>query len=226
MWIPKCDLSALASHRQPYCVRVASVRVRLCLYYSGCCIRPRPRRIHPLSLSLTKDARSPLQQALLATLHSTRSADSLWDQGDARRNTRILRPLGETLRSPNRSIRRWIGAEFWPTSRGTCAGSARLHRIAPLLSQILPPRATASHFAIPRSFGGVSHVNMPFIPEHSLMTVKTDSLGSIDTTSVENLFGVVSSPPARSPPPRAVTDGRASGPYYLKHRMRSRTGSD
>jgi hypothetical protein len=35
---------------------------------------------------------------------------------------------------------------------------------------------------------------MPFRPEHSLLRVEVPALHTIDTTSVENLFGMVSSP--------------------------------
>jgi hypothetical protein len=35
---------------------------------------------------------------------------------------------------------------------------------------------------------------MPFRPEHSLLRVEIPTLHTIDTRSVENLFGMVSSP--------------------------------
>lgn len=55
--------------------------------------------------------------------------------------------------------------------------------------QHLPARHTR-HPATP--LHSTNHSNMPFRPEHSLLRIEVPALHTIDTRSVENLFGMVS----------------------------------
>lgn len=67
------------------------------------------------------------------------------------------------------------------------------------------PSATHGTPATPLHSPNIT-TNMPFRPEHSLLRVEVPVLHTIDTRSVENLFGMVSRPYPRSrtlPPPHA-----------------------
>jgi len=57
---------------------------------------------------------------------------------------------------------------------------------------------------------------MPFRPEHSLLRVEIPTLHTIDTRSVENLFGMVS--PVQSSPPNPALPGACFPPLALSHR--------